>query len=61
MLVKITNKTPHNIFLDIDGDERTEDTVQIGPKGKVEVQLPSEKRFLEIGHQYSKQLILRKV
>jgi len=61
MLVRITNKTPHNIFLDIDGDKRTEDTVHIGPKGRVEVSIPSEKRFLEISHQYKKQLVLRKV
>lgn len=61
MLVKITNKSPFNVFIDVDGDKRTEDTVQIGPKGREVVELPSEKRYLEIAREFGNKIVMRKV
>jgi len=61
MLVNITNQSLHTVYIDKDGNSSTDDTVVVGPKGRVKVDIPSEKRFLEIAKQFKKQIIIRKV
>jgi len=61
MKVQIINKTPLTQYVDIDGLEETKDIVVIGPKAVEIVELPSEKRFLEISKQFVKKLSLRKL
>jgi len=58
--VIIVNKTGMNQYVDVDGNDKTEDTVIVGPHERVQVSLPNEKRFLEISKQFAKSLIVRK-
>jgi len=61
MKVIIINTTDFNQYVDLDGNERTEDTVHLGPKEKVKVEIPNEKRFIEISKKFAKKLVLRKI
>jgi len=57
----ITNKTEHNIFLDIDGKGDVDKIIQIGPKARVKVSFPNERRFIEVSKKFRKHLILKKI
>ena len=61
MKVVIVNKTPFNQYVDLDGNEDTKDIINIGPKEKVQVDIPNEKRFIEISKQFKDSLFVRKV
>jgi len=61
MKVIIINRTVYNQFVDLDGVEDTKDIVNVGPKEKVIVDIPNEKRFLEISKKFNNILVVRKV
>ena len=56
----VINNTNHNIYLDLDGNENTDDIVVLGAKCKTHLEL-SEKRVSEIKQEFGADLILRKV
>ena len=56
----VINNTSHNIYLDIDGKENTDDIVVLGAKCKTNIELP-EKRVSEIKQEFGANLILKKV
>lgn len=58
--VTILNRTDFNLYPDLDGKAETKDTVIIGPRAKVEVELPSEKRFTELSKEFKNRAVLRK-
>jgi len=61
MKVIIINRTVYNQFVDLDGVEDTKDIVNVGPKEKITVDIPNEKRFLEISKKFNNILVVRKV
>lgn len=60
MKVVITNLTNYNQYIDIDGKSDTNDTVHLGPKARSTVEIPTEKRFLQLSKQLSGKILLRK-
>ncbi len=61
MRVVVTNLTAFNQFIDLDGKANTDDTIHLGPKNRVTVDIPTEKRFVAISKEFANKLTLRKV
>lgn len=61
MKVIIRNLTGVNKFVDLDGKSNTDDIKVIGPRGTETVDLPSERRFIELSKQFKNQLSIKKV
>jgi len=56
----IINNTPHNLFIDLDGNEKTDDIIVLGPRAKEIVEL-SDKRVAELREEFGANLVIRKV
>lgn len=60
MKVNAFNQTDFNQYVDVDGDKNTDDTVVVGPKARVSLNIPSEERFIELAKEFKNKLVLRK-
>jgi hypothetical protein len=47
-------------FVDVDGNKSTDDIVTIGPRVRETIELPNEKRFLELQREHKGKLNFRK-
>ena len=61
MRVVVTNLTPFNQFVDLDGKANTDDIIHLGPKNRVEVNIPTEKRFVQLSKDFLNKMSFRKV
>lgn len=61
MRVVVTNLTAFNQFVDLDGKANTDDTIHLGPKSRETVNIPTEKRFVQLSKDFKNKLTLRKV
>lgn len=61
MKVVIINLTGFNQFVDLVGKSDTKETVAVGPKEKIKVDIPNEKRFIQLSKQFAKKLAIRKL
>jgi hypothetical protein len=61
MKVVIINLTGFNQYVDLDGNADTNDIVAVGPREKVKVDIPNEKRFIEISKMFAKKLAIKKL
>lgn len=60
MKVVVMNLLNAPQYVDRDGDEKTEDTVVIGPRARETIELPSQKRFLDLQREFKGKLTFRK-
>jgi len=56
--VTIFNRTPHNIYIDIDGKANTDDIIVLGKTGRVTLELPV-KRIEELKRELQGQVIIK--
>jgi len=61
MRVIIINRTAFNQFVDLEGVNDVNNIINIGPRERIVVDIPNEKRFLEISKQFKNILVLRKL
>jgi len=56
----VINNTPHNLYIDLDGNENTDDIIVLGARAKDYLEL-SEKRVAELRREFGANLVIRKV
>ncbi len=60
MKVIVTNLLSAPQFIDVDGNLATDDIVTLGPRAREVIDIPSEKRFLELTRQHKGKINFRK-
>jgi len=61
MKVEVFNRTEFQQFIDLKGLGNPKDIVSVAPKHKLIVEIPNEKRFIDLAKQFKNKLLFRKI